>query len=117
MSSCFSLESGVFCCSKVLDLSLLPLAFSLILTVASRLLHPYGTDDKTSRLMVKRFSTVGDTQRGSQSYMEKRRGRREIEVTRSRRGGVKRGESSLASNQFPICSPQSGTLREVHGVP
>ena len=100
-----------------MDLSLLPLAFSLILTVASRLLHPYSTNDKTSRLMVKRFSTVGDTQRGSQSYMEKRRGRREIEVTRRRRVGIKRGESSLASNQFPMCSPQSGTLREVHRVP
>jgi len=62
-----------------LDLSLLHLAFSLLLTVASRLLHPYSTDDKTSRLMVKKFSTVRDTQRGSQSYMEKRRGRREIE--------------------------------------
>ena len=37
---------------------------------------PYSTDDKTSRLMVKRFSTVRDTQRSSQSYMEKRRGRR-----------------------------------------
>ena len=48
--------------------------------------------------------------------MEKRRGRRELEVTRRRRGGIKRGESKLASNQFPICSPQSGTLREVHGV-
>ena len=55
-----------------MDLNLLPLAFSLILTVASRLLHPYCTNDKTSRLMVKRFSTVRDTQRGSQSYMEKR---------------------------------------------
>ena len=55
-----------------MDLSLLPLTFSLILTIASRLLHPYSTDDKTSRLMVKRFSTVEDTQRGSQSYMEKR---------------------------------------------
>ena len=55
-----------------MDLSLLPLAFILILTVASRLLHPYSADDKTSRLMVKRFSTVEDTQRGSQSYMEKR---------------------------------------------
>ena len=97
-------------------LSLLPLSFSLILTVVSRLLHPYSTNDKTSRLMVKRFSTVRDTQRGSQSYMEKRRGRREIEVTRRRRGGIKRGESNLASNQFPMCSPQSGTLIEVHGV-
>ena len=100
-----------------MDLSFLPLAFSIILTVASRLLHPYSTDDKASRLMVKRFSTVRDTQRGSQSYMKKRRGRREIEVTRRRRGEIKRGESSLASNQIPKCSPQSGTLREVHGVP
>ena len=66
---------------------------------------------------MKKFSTVGDTQRGSQSYMEKRKGRREIEVTRRRRGGIKRRDSNLASNQFPICSPQSGTLREVHGVP
>ena len=67
-----SLESGVFWYSQVLDLGLLPLAFSLILTVASRLLHPYSTNDKTSRLMVKRFSTVRDTQRGSQCDMEKR---------------------------------------------
>jgi len=66
--------------------------------------------------MVKKFSTVEDTFRGSQSYMEKRIGRREIEVTRRRRGGIKRGESNLASNQFPICSPQSGLLRDVHGV-
>ena len=65
---------------------------------------------------MKRFSTVRDTQRGSQSYMEKRRGRREIEITRRGRGGIKRGESNLASKQFPMCSPQSGTLREVHGV-
>ena len=55
-----------------MNLRLLPLAFSLILTVASRLLHPYSTNDKTSRLMVKIFSTLKDTQRGSQSYMEKR---------------------------------------------
>ena len=61
--------SGVL--KSPLDLSLLPLAFSLILTVASRLLHPYNTNDKISRLMVKRFSTVRDTQRGSQSYIEK----------------------------------------------
>ena len=99
-----SMESGVFWCFKVLGLSLLPLAFSLILTVVLRILHPYSTDDKASRLMVKRFSTVRDTQRGSQSYMEKRRRRSEIEVTRRRRGGIKRGESNLASNQFPMCS-------------
>ena len=94
----------------------MPLVFSLILTVASRLLHLYSTDDKTSRLKMKSFSTVRDTQRGSQSYMEKRRGRREIEVTRRRRGGIKRGECKLASNHFLMCSPQSGPLRDVHRV-
>ena len=97
-----------------MDLSLLPLVFSLI--VASRLLHPYCTNGKTSSLMVKRLSTVRDTQRGLQSYMEKRSGRREIEVTRRIRGGIKRGESNLASNQFPMCSLQPGTHREVHKV-
>ena len=64
---------------------------------------------------MKSFSTVRDTRRGTQSYMEKRRGRREIELTR-RRGELKREESSLASNQFLMSSPQSGTLREIHGV-
>ena len=109
--------SQEFSGSQVLDLGLLPLAFNIILIVASRFLHPYSSDDKTSRLMVKRFSTVRDIQRGSQSYMEKRRGKKEIEVTRRRIRGIKMGESNLASNQFPMCSPQSGTLRYVHGVP
>ena len=54
-----------------------------------------------------------DTQRGSQSYMEKRSGRKEIEMTRRRRGGIKRGESNVASNPFPMYSPPSGTFREV----
>ena len=69
--------------------------------------------------MEKRFSTVRDTQKGLLSYMEKRRGRREIremEVTRRRRGGIKRRETKLASNHFPMCSAQSGFLRDVHGV-
>jgi len=39
---------------------------------------------------VKKLSTMRDTQRGSQCYMEKRRGSREIEVTRRRRGESKR---------------------------
>ena len=65
---------------------------------------------------MKSLSTVRDTQRGSQSYMERRRERREIKVTRRRIGGLKRGESKLASNDFLMCSPQSGPLRDVHGV-
>ena len=60
-----------------------------------------STNDKTSRLMVKQFSTARDTQRVSQSYMEKRRGKREIDMTKRRRGGVKRGESNQASNHTP----------------
>ena len=84
-----------------MDLSLLRLVFSLILTVASRLLHPHSTDDKTSRLMEKRFFTVRDTQKGSLSYTEKRNRRREIEVTRRRRGGIKRGESNISSKSNP----------------
>ena len=98
-----------------MDLSLLLLVFSLIFAVVSRLLFLYSTVGKTSRLKMKSFSTVRDTQRGSQSYMEKRRGRREIEVTR-RRGAVKKEERNLASNQFPKCSPSSGTDKEIHRV-
>ena len=97
-------------------ISLLLLVFSLILKVASSLLHPYSTNDKISRLMMKSFSIVRDTQRGTQSYMEKRRGRREIDVTRRRRVGIKRGESMLASNHFLMCSPHSGSLRDIYGI-
>ena len=112
MSFCQFIFPGVrsFLVLSSFGFSFLPLAFSLILVVASRLLHPYSTNNKTSRLMVTRFSTVRDTQRFSQSYMEKRRGRREIEVTRTGRRGIKGGESSLASNQFPMCCPESGPL-------
>ena len=60
--------------------------------------------------------TVWNPQRGSWSYTEKKRGRKEIEVTRRRRGGVKRRETDLASNQFPKCSPQPGTPKEIHRV-
>ena len=91
-----------------MDLSLLDVAYSPILTVASRLLHPCSTDDKTSRLMLKRFSTVRDT-REIHSYLEKRRGRKEIDVTRRRRWGIKRRVTNLVSNQFPKCSSQPRT--------
>ena len=67
------MDSGVLWCSQDLDLSLLPLVFSLILTVASRLLHLYSTVDKTSRLMMKSVSTVGDTWRGTQLHGEEKR--------------------------------------------
>jgi len=33
-----------------------------------------------------------------------------------RRWGIKRGESKLASHHFPMCSPPSGLLKDVHRV-
>ena len=72
-----SLESG-------LDLSLLLPVIGLNFTVVSKLLLLYSTTDKTSTLKMKSFSTVRVTQRGSQRYMEKRSGRRELEVTQMR---------------------------------
>ena len=92
MSSCQLMFPGVRS-SLDLDLSLLLLVFSLILTIASRLLHLYSTVDKTSRLKMKSFSTVRDTQTGSQSYMEMReegdRGGQE-----DKRGNQKEGDRS-----------------------
>ena len=57
-------------------------------------------------------STVWTAQRCSWSYTEKRRGRKETEVTRRIKGGIKRRETDPASNQFPKCSPLSGTHRD-----
>ena len=42
---------------------------------------------------------------------EKRRGRKEKEVARRIKGGNQRRETDPASNQFPKCSPLSGTHR------
>ena len=42
----------------------------------------------------------------SQSYTVKRRGRKETEVARRIKGGIRRTETDLASNQFPKCFPQ-----------
>ena len=64
-----------------MDLSLLLPVIGLIFTVVSKLLLLYSTTDKTSTLKMKSFSTVRVTQIGSQRYMGKRSGRRELEVT------------------------------------
>ena len=75
--------------SDVLELSLLPLDFSPSLTVASSLLHSYIIEDKPPRFLLKQFSTARNIQKDSQRYIEKRRGRREIEVTRRGKGRSK----------------------------
>ena len=82
-------------------LGLMPLNFSFILSIVSRLLQLCSTDNKTSRLMVKRFSTMRDHQRGSQSYTKNRRGRKEIEVSRWRGRGTQRGRRQIYT---VICS-------------
>ena len=58
------------------------------------------------------LSTVWIPQRCSQSYTEKRRGKKETEVARRIKGGIKRRETDSASNQFPKCSPLSRTQRD-----
>ena len=56
--------------------------------------------------------TVLIPQRCSWSYTEKIRERKETEVARRIKGGIKRRETDPASNQFPKCSPPSGTHRD-----
>ena len=56
---------------------------------------------------MKRFSTMRDNQRGSQSYMKNRRGRKEIEVSR-RKGGLKRRQIyAVICSQSVLCSPDT----------
>ena len=92
------------------------LDFSLILSVASRLLLPYSTDNKTSRLMVKGFSTVMGTQRGSQSYMMKRSGRKEIEVSRRRKGGIQEERDRSTQFSIPKVFSVAQTLTKIHRI-
>ena len=56
-----------------MGLSLLTLAFNIFLTVASRLLYPYSTDDETSLLMVKKLSTVKEPKRFTELHGEEKR--------------------------------------------
>ena len=45
------------------------------------------------------------------------RGRKETEVDRRlKAGGIKRREKDPGSNQFPKCSPQPRTHKEIHRV-
>ena len=57
------------------DFGLKPPASGFQFYFYRRLLLLYSTNDKISRLKMKSFSTLRDTQKGSLSYMEKRRGR------------------------------------------
>ena len=56
-----------------MDLRLLLLVFSLIFTVASRLLHLYSTIDKTSRLKMKFLHSEGHPERFTELHGEEKR--------------------------------------------
>ena len=99
-----------------MDLSLLLLVSSLIFTVASRLLHLYSTVDKTFRFKDEKFlHSEGHPERFPELHgVEKRE-----EGVRGDPNEMRwnpRGESKLASNHFLMCAPQSGPLRDIHGV-
>jgi len=57
-------------------------------------------------------SIVWTTQRCPRSYTEKRRGRKETEVARRIKGGIKRRETDPASNQFKVFSTIWNTQRD-----
>ena len=99
-----------------MGLSLLPLDFSFILPVVSRLLQIYSTDNKTSRLMVKRFSTMRDAQRGSQSYMKKRRRRRGIEMSRRRKRGTQEERDRSMHLSVPKVFSVAQTPKKIHRI-
>ena len=83
-----------------MGLSLLLLDFSFILPIVSRLVQLYRSDNKTSKLMVKRFSTVRDNQRGSQLHEEYEREEGDRGEQEERRGDS-RGERQIYA---VICS-------------
>lgn len=70
------------------------------LTIVSTHLHPHSTEYRIPRSIMKQLFTARNTQRDSQSYIEKKRRRKEKEVTR-RTGRVKREKSNQASSQIP----------------
>ena len=99
-----------------MGLNFLPLDFSFILPVVSTLLQLYSTDNKSSRLMVKRFTPVRDTQRGSQSYMKKRRGRMEIEMSRRRKRGTQEERDRSTQFSVPKLFSIAQTPTEIHRI-
>ena len=98
-----------------MDLSLLPLAFSIILTIVSRLIHPYSTDDKTSRLMVEKFSTVRDTQRVSELHGEEKREEVDRGDQEEKRGSQKEREQSSQQSIPEAFSTEQNAPKDSEG--
>ena len=65
---------------------------------------------------MKRFSTVRDTQRGSQSYMKKMRGRREIEMSRKRKRRTQEERDRATQFSVPKVFSVAQTPTEIHRI-
>ena len=90
--------------------------FQFYSSIVSRLLQLCSTDNKTSRLMVKRFFTMRDNQRGSQSYMKNRRGRKEIEVSRRRERGTQEERDKSMQLSVPKVFSVAQTPTKIHRI-
>ena len=66
--------------------------------------------------MVKIFSTVRDTQRTSQSYMKKRRGRKEIEMSRRRKRGTQEERDRSTQLSVPKVFSVAQTPTKIHRI-
>ena len=66
--------------------------------------------------MVKRFTTVGDHQRGSQGYIKNRRGRKEIEVSRRRKRGTQEERDRSTQLSVPKVFSVAQTPTKIHRV-
>ena len=97
-------------------LSLLLLDFNFIIPIVSRLLQLCSTDNKASRLMVKIFSTMRDNQRGSQSYVKNRRGRKVIEVSRRREKGTQEERDRSTQLSVPKVFSAAQTPTKIHRI-
>ena len=63
---------------------------------------------------MKRFSTARDNQRGSQSYMKKRRGRKGIEVSRRRERGTEEERDRFTQLSVPKVFSVAQTPTKIH---
>ena len=65
---------------------------------------------------MKRFFTVRDNQRGSQSYIKNRRGRKEIEVSRRRKRGTQEERDRSTQLSVPKVFSVALTPTNIHRI-
>ena len=65
---------------------------------------------------MKRFSTARDTWGGSQNYMKKRRGRKEIEMIRGRKRGTQEERDRSTEYTVPYVFSIAQTPTEIHRI-